>query len=74
MATPVYLALRDTRDLSHIPKHVATTVRTAIVEGASVSDWVPAETGIAMPSAQTEIPNNKIPGRFILLTSPAGQS
>jgi hypothetical protein len=74
MAAPVYLALRDTRDLSHMPKHVATTVRTAIVEGASVADWVPAETGISIPSAQGEIPNNKIPSRFIMLTSPAGHS
>jgi hypothetical protein len=59
------LFLRDTRDLSHIPKQVAITVRIAIVEGSTDSPGVPAETGIAIPSAHNPIPNIQILGRFI---------
>jgi len=56
---------RDTRDLSHIPKQVAITVRIAIVEGSTDSPVVPAETWISIPSAHNPIPNIQILGRFI---------
>jgi hypothetical protein len=60
--------------LSHIPKHAATTVRIAMIEGSRVSPMVPAEAGTAIPNAQSAIPNIQISSRFILLTSAAGQS
>ena len=45
-----YLVLRNTRDLSHIPQHVAPTVRMAIVEGSGVSSetGAPAETDASL--------------------------
>jgi len=67
-----FLVLRTTRDLSHIPKHVAITVRIAMVEGSTVSRGVPADTGIAIPSAQNPIPNAQICSIFIRLPFPPG--
>jgi hypothetical protein len=64
------LVLRTTRDLSHIPKQVAITVRIAMVEGSTVSRGVPADTGIAIPSAQNPIPNAQIRSTFIRLPFP----
>jgi hypothetical protein len=61
------LFLRDTWDLSHIPKQVAITAKIAIVEGSTDSPRVPAETGIAIPSAQNPIPSVQILSRFIRL-------
>jgi hypothetical protein len=60
---PTFLVVtrRKTRDLSHIPKHVASTVRIAIVEGSMVSTGLPAEIGIAIPTAQNAIPITQIP-------------
>jgi hypothetical protein len=52
-----YLVPRNTRDLSHIPQHVAPTVRMAIVEGSGVSSetGAPAETDASpAPAAPAE--------------------
>src|SRR5580700_2546959 len=62
---PDFLVLCTTRDLSHIPKQVAITVRTAMVEGSKVSRGVLVDTGIAIPSAQNPIPNAQICSIFI---------
>jgi hypothetical protein len=60
----VTLVRRKTRDFSHIPKHVASTVRIAIVEGSIVSTGLPAETGIAIPSPQNAIATTLDPQPF----------
>ncbi len=65
-----FLVLLNTRDLSHIPKQVAITVRIAMVEGSTASRGVPGDTELAIPSAQNPIPNAQICSIFMRLTSP----
>ena len=57
-----YLVLRNTRDLSHIPQHVAPTVMMAIVEGSGVSSetGAPAETDASPARAAPAVFNARI--------------